>query len=205
MNAGAMMQMLGQIDGLTLYWAAPGRFTEPGVYYWDGKKNVRLVVPVQPHSEDPVHHFCHTCGARNQLPPLPSAKYGPDTHVDEDEELGAFTAEQMRNYAVKAICARSARSLRAPVDERKSFEAWAAAQWPNSNAPQNAWLGWLGRAEAQVPTPLALMQDAFCTIQSSTASPESGGFHRMVFDFASTPELQNAVREWRTFCKARAA
>ncbi len=37
----AAMQSLGKHDGVQWYWAAPDAgFTNPGLYYWDGNKNV---------------------------------------------------------------------------------------------------------------------------------------------------------------------
>lgn len=44
------MQFLGEVDGKKWYWAAPGRFQNPGAYYWDGKSNVRVSAG-QPVSE----------------------------------------------------------------------------------------------------------------------------------------------------------
>ena len=43
--ADAMMKHLGDANGVKWYWAEPGKFEKPGVYYWDGKSNV-LCVPV---------------------------------------------------------------------------------------------------------------------------------------------------------------
>lgn len=42
--ADAMMMFLGEAHGVNWYWAQPGEFENPGVYYWDGAKNV-LCVP----------------------------------------------------------------------------------------------------------------------------------------------------------------
>ena len=42
MSAEAQMQLLGEHDGARWYWAAPGMFHLPGVYYWDGGDNVRV-------------------------------------------------------------------------------------------------------------------------------------------------------------------
>lgn len=42
--ADAMMMFLGEAHGVNWYWAQPGEFENPGVYYWDGVKNV-LCVP----------------------------------------------------------------------------------------------------------------------------------------------------------------
>ena len=36
----AMMKPLGEANGVSWYWAEPGRFEKPGVYYWDGAQNV---------------------------------------------------------------------------------------------------------------------------------------------------------------------
>lgn len=44
-EASAPMQLLGQIEGVRYWWAEPGRFTSPGVYYWNGSENVRLAPP----------------------------------------------------------------------------------------------------------------------------------------------------------------
>jgi hypothetical protein len=38
-------------------------------------------------------------------------------------------------------------SLSKAEQERASFEAWAASQWQNSNPPENAWKGWIARAQ----------------------------------------------------------
>lgn len=45
MNVQAAMQFLGEHDGVKWYWAEPGHFINPGVYYWDGEKNVRVDLP----------------------------------------------------------------------------------------------------------------------------------------------------------------
>ncbi len=37
--------------------------------------------------------------------------------------------------------------------ERAAFEAWAAEEWPNSNPPVNAWIGWKGRASQPATRP----------------------------------------------------
>lgn len=42
--ADAMMTPLGEANGVQWYWAEPGKFDSPGVYYWDGNRNV-LCVP----------------------------------------------------------------------------------------------------------------------------------------------------------------
>lgn len=42
--ADAMMMFLGEAHGVNWYWAQPGEFENPGVYYWDGARNV-LCVP----------------------------------------------------------------------------------------------------------------------------------------------------------------
>jgi hypothetical protein len=42
MTAQAQMQLLGKINGTQWYWAEPGKFAVPGVYYWDGKANVHV-------------------------------------------------------------------------------------------------------------------------------------------------------------------
>lgn len=43
--ADAMMKHLGEANGVKWYWAEPGKFEKPGVYYWNGTSNV-LCVPV---------------------------------------------------------------------------------------------------------------------------------------------------------------
>jgi hypothetical protein len=44
-DASAAMKPIGEIDGRKVYWAEPGRFTVPGVYYWDGATNVHVPIP----------------------------------------------------------------------------------------------------------------------------------------------------------------
>ena len=51
--ADAMMKSLGEANGVNWYWAEPGRFEKPGVYYWDGANNV-LCVPYQARPEAPA-------------------------------------------------------------------------------------------------------------------------------------------------------
>lgn len=48
MSVSAQMKRIGEIDGVTYYWAESGQFAEPGVWYWDGHANKRLVpsIPV---------------------------------------------------------------------------------------------------------------------------------------------------------------
>lgn len=38
----AAMQYLITVYGYKLYWADPKWFTKPGLYYWNGKKNVHI-------------------------------------------------------------------------------------------------------------------------------------------------------------------
>lgn len=65
--ADAMMKPLGEANGVSWYWAEPGQFDSPGVYYWDGTRNV-LCVPypyraapspsaVQPTVEQAIVHL----------------------------------------------------------------------------------------------------------------------------------------------------
>lgn len=48
------MALLGETNGVKWYWAEPGEFEAPGVYYWDGKENV-LVQPAQPAASAERH------------------------------------------------------------------------------------------------------------------------------------------------------
>ena len=42
MSVSAEMKYVGTIDGKKVYWAEPGEFTQPGIYFWDGEKNVHV-------------------------------------------------------------------------------------------------------------------------------------------------------------------
>jgi len=42
MNVVSLMRFLGEIEGLKCYWAEPGKFAEPGFYFWDGHENIRV-------------------------------------------------------------------------------------------------------------------------------------------------------------------
>lgn len=42
MSGDAQMQFLGEHDGVRWYWAEPGQFQTPGVYYWNGRENVHV-------------------------------------------------------------------------------------------------------------------------------------------------------------------
>lgn len=42
MNCDAPMRFLGTIFGFPFYWARRGRFINPGLYVWTGKKNLRV-------------------------------------------------------------------------------------------------------------------------------------------------------------------
>jgi hypothetical protein len=59
MITNAPMLFLGEVDGRKWYWASPdGAFLSPGVYYWDGKNNVRVEpeaapLPAAPAPADP--------------------------------------------------------------------------------------------------------------------------------------------------------
>lgn len=46
----AKMQFLGSCDGVNWYWAEPGNFENPGVYFWNGKENVRCIPNSQTES-----------------------------------------------------------------------------------------------------------------------------------------------------------
>lgn len=48
----AAMKKIGEINGVKVYWAEPGRFTKPGVYYWDGEDNVHVPIPTTPLFKD---------------------------------------------------------------------------------------------------------------------------------------------------------
>lgn len=43
--ADRQMQSLGEAHGVRWWWAEPGHFEKPGVYYWNGSENI-LVMPV---------------------------------------------------------------------------------------------------------------------------------------------------------------
>ena len=43
MSVAAAMKPLGTFLGRPFYWAERGTFTHPGLYYWNGQKNVRLI------------------------------------------------------------------------------------------------------------------------------------------------------------------
>lgn len=42
MGIQAQMQFVGEIDGKKIYWAEPGKFSKPGIYFWDGKQNIHV-------------------------------------------------------------------------------------------------------------------------------------------------------------------
>lgn len=42
MNTQAEMQFVGEIDGKKVYWAEPGKFSKPGIYFWDGQQNIHV-------------------------------------------------------------------------------------------------------------------------------------------------------------------
>lgn len=42
MSVQVAMKSLGEVDGVRWFWAEPGLFTVPGVYYWDGNANVHV-------------------------------------------------------------------------------------------------------------------------------------------------------------------
>lgn len=68
--ADAMMMFLGEAHGVNWYWAQPGEFENPGVYYWDGAKNV-LCVPhlaAAPEAPAPVANGVATVEDSQPLP-----------------------------------------------------------------------------------------------------------------------------------------
>lgn len=42
MSAQSPMEFVGEIDGKKVYWAEPGKFAKPGIYFWDGEQNVHV-------------------------------------------------------------------------------------------------------------------------------------------------------------------
>lgn len=40
------MKLVGEMDGKRVYWAEPGSFKHPGVYYWDGQQNIHVPLTV---------------------------------------------------------------------------------------------------------------------------------------------------------------
>ncbi|HEV2747526.1 MAG TPA: hypothetical protein VGW34_09545 [Allosphingosinicella sp.] len=40
----AAMTKIGTLDGVHVFWAEPGRFDVPGVYYWNGTENVHVPI-----------------------------------------------------------------------------------------------------------------------------------------------------------------
>lgn len=57
--ADAMMMFLGEAHGVNWYWAQPGEFENPGVYYWDGAKNVLCVPHLAAAPESPAQAEQH--------------------------------------------------------------------------------------------------------------------------------------------------
>lgn len=51
---GAMTHVGSDHTGRPIYWAEPGRFTQPGLYTWDGEKNVRIWAAEEGFKAPPV-------------------------------------------------------------------------------------------------------------------------------------------------------
>lgn len=45
MSAEKQMQLVGEVNGQKIYWAEPGQFEKPGLYRWDGVRNVQIALP----------------------------------------------------------------------------------------------------------------------------------------------------------------
>lgn len=99
-TAQAMMQYLDTVDGIQYYWAAPGRFAKPGVYFWDAtrEKNVRLsaeLVNGLATALTGLRHAANDCVAINQGYPMPAP------HMTTAERLKAPL--QIANQALEQL------------------------------------------------------------------------------------------------------
>lgn len=89
--ADAMMESLGEANGVKWYWAEPGRFERPGVYYWDGTSNV-LCVPYPAKPEAPAQANNLTAELQQRCSDWGVYWRAPDAHgviltVDQATEL----------------------------------------------------------------------------------------------------------------------
>ena len=54
MPVESAMQLLGEIDGVKWFWAEPGRFGKPGVYWWDEATQSMVHVTAETERQKPV-------------------------------------------------------------------------------------------------------------------------------------------------------
>lgn len=109
--ADAMMMFLGEAHGVNWYWAQPGEFENPGVYYWDGVKNV-LCVP-------------HLAAA----PEAPAKASAVDERDRKDAERYRFIRNAARSdphLPFQSLLAYACESLDEAIDDAMEEEARAA-------------------------------------------------------------------------------
>ena len=109
--ADAMMMFLGEAHGVNWYWAQPGEFENPGVYYWDGAKNV-LCVP-------------HLAAA----PEAPAQASAVDERDRKDAERYRFIRNADRSdphLPYQALMAYACESFDEAIDDAMEEEARAA-------------------------------------------------------------------------------
>lgn len=106
MSADAQMRLLGEHDGVRWYWAAPGMFHLPGVYYWDGGDNVRVEKAQPAPSPQPTRRLTVTTTESGEALMV--------SWQDDDHQILEVVWERKE----------SALQLAAPVDEQAECEAW---------------------------------------------------------------------------------
>ncbi len=82
------MTFLGKVEGVNYYWAEPGKFEEPGIYYWDEHraKNVRLRPVPTPQAVENI-----------------SDGYISEVTLDEVGKWPSFEAQSWACKVVKAV------------------------------------------------------------------------------------------------------
>lgn len=121
--ADAMMMFLGEAHGVNWYWAQPGEFKNPGVYYWDGARNV-LCVPHLSAPEAPAQG-----DARKDR----MQKVRDFIQADADLARGIASTEAPAQPSVPAPWREAVKVAReALVDVKHGLEGakiWAGMQW----------------------------------------------------------------------------
>lgn len=99
--ADRQMQYLGEAHGVRWWWAEPGHFEKPGVYYWNGSENI-LVMPVAaPSPVAPVAVMLRMIAGIDHLSEV-ARQWEPD-HSSGADRRGWVLAKDARDDAVRLL------------------------------------------------------------------------------------------------------
>jgi len=125
----APMRELGEVAGVRWYWAEPGHFEKPGVYYWDGEQNVHVAAPSQPTTaqpaQEPVAHILPSNLERLATMETSAVVFSLPHGNPEEHSVPLYASPQP---------AQPQALTDAEIDAVVTTEMMSAARWPSTAA-----------------------------------------------------------------------